>query len=98
MGWGSLTKCLPQVIGGVHLHVLRAHPFSINVSACRYSVTVWADCVEILVTNALKDPLVTGYTTVTGGGGISARTHVHTALLYLRNGSADCVQIWCVGL
>ena len=27
----------------------------------------------------------------------SARAHVHTALLYLRNGSADCVQIWYVG-
>ena len=29
---------------------------------------------------------------------ISAHAHVHTALLYLRNGSADCVPIWCVGL
>ena len=28
--------------------------------------------------------------------GISARAHVHTALLYLRNGSTDCVQIWYV--
>ena len=28
----------------------------------------------------------------------SARAHVHTALLYLRNGLADCVQMWCVGL
>ena len=31
------------------------------------------------------------------GWGISARAHVHIALLYLRNGSADCVQIWYVG-
>ena len=34
VGWGLLTKCLPQVINGVHLHVrtcARAHPFSINV-------------------------------------------------------------------
>ena len=31
------------------------------------------------------------------GWDISARTHVHTALLHLRNGSADCVQIWYVG-
>ena len=27
---------------------------------------------------------------------ISARAHVQTALLYLRNGSADWVQFWCV--
>ena len=31
------------------------------------------------------------------GWGISARAHVHTALLYLRNGLTDCVQIWYVG-
>ena len=30
------------------------------------------------------------------GWGISARAHVHTALLYLRNGSADWVQFWSV--
>ena len=30
------------------------------------------------------------------GWGISARAHVQTALLYLRNGSADWVQFWCV--
>ena len=28
---------------------------------------------------------------------ISARAHVHTALLHLGNGLADCVQIWCLG-
>ena len=28
--------------------------------------------------------------------GISARAHVHTALLYLGNGLTDCVQIWGV--
>ena len=64
----------------------------------------WADCVEIW--HALGDPLVTAYAVVTGhvqrygprhGWGISARAHVHTALLYLRNGSTDCVQIWYVG-
>ena len=27
----------------------------------------------------------------------SARAHVHTALLYLRNGLTDCVRIWWVG-
>ena len=31
------------------------------------------------------------------GLGISARAHVHTALLYIRNGMTDCVQIWYVG-
>ena len=31
------------------------------------------------------------------GWGISARAHVHTAILYLRNGLTDCVQIWYVG-
>ena len=31
------------------------------------------------------------------GWGISARAHVQTALLYLRNGLADWVQIWYVG-
>ena len=30
------------------------------------------------------------------GWGISAHAHVQTALLYLRNGSADWVQFWCV--
>ena len=40
-----ITKCLPQVMGGVYLHVrtcARAHPFSINVprSAYCYLVTV----------------------------------------------------------
>ena len=31
------------------------------------------------------------------GWGISAREHMHTALLYLRNGLTDCVQIWYMG-
>ena len=31
------------------------------------------------------------------GWSISARAHVHTALLYLRNGLTDCVQILYVG-
>ena len=51
----------------------------------------WADCLEIWY--ALGDPLVTAYAVVAG---ISARAHVHTALLYLRNGSADWVQFWYV--
>ena len=31
------------------------------------------------------------------GWSISARAHVHTALLHLRNGLTDCVYIWYVG-
>ena len=50
----------------------------------------WADCIEIWY--ALGDPLVTAYAVVTGGVSL----HVHTALLYLRNGSADWVQFWYV--
>ena len=52
----------------------------------------WTDCIEILY--AFRDPLVTAYAAVTGG--VSARAHVQTVLLYLRNGSADWVQFWCV--
>ena len=65
----------------------------------------WADCVEIW--HALGDPLVTAYTVVTGGVSLHcahvqrypcARAEIpHTALLYLGNGLADCVQIWYVG-
>ena len=43
----------------------------------------WADCVEIWY--ALGNPLATAYVVVTDGG-ISARAHVHTALLYLGGG------------
>ena len=42
VGWGSLTKCLPQVIGGVHpfLHVRTCAPLSHKCSSCCHSVTV----------------------------------------------------------
>ena len=40
VGWGSLTKCLPQVISGVHLHVRTCASLSHTCSACRHSVTV----------------------------------------------------------
>ena len=40
VGWGSLPKCLPQVIGGVHLHVRKYAPLSHKYSACRHLVTV----------------------------------------------------------
>ena len=56
----------------------------------------WADCVEIW--HALGDSLVTAYAVVTGGVSLHVRTRrdtppPHTALLYLRNGLTDCVQI-----
>ena len=35
-----LPKCLPQVIGGVYLHVRTCAPFFYKCSACRYSVMV----------------------------------------------------------
>ena len=40
VGWGPLTKCLPQVIGEVHLHVRTCAPLFYKCSACRYSVMV----------------------------------------------------------
>ena len=40
VGWGSLTKCLPQVIDGVHLHVRTCVPLFHKCSACCFSVTV----------------------------------------------------------
>ena len=55
----------------------------------------WADFVEIWY--ALGNPLATAYAVVTDGVDMSARAHVHTVLLYLTNGSADCIQVWCVG-
>ena len=40
VGWGSLTKCLPQVIAGVHLHVRTCAPLSHKCFACCHSATV----------------------------------------------------------
>ena len=40
VGWGSLTKCLPQVIDGMHLHVRTCAPLFHKCSACCFSVTV----------------------------------------------------------
>ena len=41
MGWGSLTKCLPNVMDGVHLHVrtCRCTTLFHKCSACCFSVT-----------------------------------------------------------
>ena len=40
VSWGSLTKCLPQVIDEVHLHVRTCAPLFHKCSACCFSVTV----------------------------------------------------------
>ena len=40
VGWGSSTKCLPQVIDEVHLHVRTCAPLFHKCSACCFSVTV----------------------------------------------------------
>ena len=40
VGWGSLTKCLPQVIDGVNLHVRTCAPLFHKCSACCFLVTV----------------------------------------------------------
>ena len=128
VGWGSLTKCLPQVIDGVHLHVRTCAPLFHKCSACCFSVTDGPIALKIWY--ALGNPLATAYAVVTDGVslhvrtcaprfcisqtarpiefkfgvwvsshylsafhkswlGISARAHVQTALLYLRNGLAD---------
>ena len=136
VGWWSLTKCLPQVIGGVHLHVRTCAPLSHKCSACRHSVTVVPIVLKFgmhLETNKLQlmQQSRVGYLctcarahrvsvsqerlgrlssilvcelgvmdyvlTTSHGWGVSARAHVQTAFLYLRNGSADWAQFWCVG-
>ena len=50
VGWGSLTKCLPQVIGGVHLHVRTCAPLSHKCAACRHSVTVGPIALNLVCT------------------------------------------------
>ena len=92
VGWGSLTKCLPQVMDGVHLHVRTCAPLFRNCSACCFSVTVGPIALKFCTWESISYRLCSSH-----GWGISARAHVHTALLYLTNDSADCVQIWCVG-
>ena len=91
-GLGSLPKCLPQVIGEVHLHVRTCAPLSQKCSACRHSVAVGPIALKFGITwRPISYSLCSNH-----GWGISARAHVHTALLYLRNGSVDWVQFWCV--
>ena len=62
---------------------------------CCNSVTGSADCVEIWY--VVGCPLSVHFTKGMGRVPSSARAHVHTALLYLRNGLTDCVRIWWVG-
>ena len=74
VGWGSLTKRLPQVMGGVHPHVHTAHvrtPFPLMFRLLLLG-NGWADCVEIW--HALGDPLATVYAVVTGGVSLHVRT------------------------
>ena len=92
VGWGSLPKCLPQVIGGVHLHVRTCTPLFYKCSACRYSVMVGPIALKFgMHWGPISYSLCSSH-----GCGISARAHVQTALLYLRIGLADWVQFWCV--
>ena len=58
-----LTKCLPQVIDEVHLHVRTCAPLFHKCSACCFLGNSWADCVEIWY--ALGSPLATAYAVVT---------------------------------
>ena len=86
-------KCLPQVIDGVHLHVRMCAPLFHKCSACCFSVTVGPIAFKF---DIHLDPI--SYSLCSSHGwGISARAHVHTTLLYLRNALTDCVQIWYVG-
>ena len=135
VGWRSLTKCLPQVISVVHLHVRTCAPLSHKCSACRHSVTVGPIALKFgmhfethslqlmqqsqvgyLCTCARADRasvsqerlgrlgsilvrelgVMNKVLNTSHGWSISARSHVQTALLYLRNGLADWVQFWCV--
>ena len=75
-------------MGGVSLHVRTCRPrFCISGTAWPIGFN-FGVCVGGHELGAQHKPL---------GWSISARAHVHTALLYLRNGLTDCVQIWYVG-
>ena len=87
VGFEPLPKCFPQVMGWVSLHVCTCRPL-FCISGMPWpigSILVSELGVINLVLNTIH------------GWGISARAHVQTALLYLRIGLADCVQIWYVG-
>ena len=70
----------------------RSHPLFYKCSACRYSVMVGPIALKFgMHLGPISYSLCSSH-----GCGISARAHVHTALLYIRNGWADWVQFWCV--
>ena len=80
VGWGSLSTCFPQVMGGVgHLCTwARATPpppyLRIRLNNC---ANIW--CV-------VRDPIVTRFTKV--GGGVTAHSHVRLQFRCLGNRSA----------
>ena len=91
VGWGSLTDCLPQVMDGVHPHVRTCAPLFHKCPPCCFSVMAGPIALKFGVhLEPISCRLCSSH-----GWGISARAHVHTALLYLTNGSADWVQFWC---
>ena len=56
-GLGSLSKCLPQVMGRVHLHMRTCAPLFHKYSVCWFLVNGWADCVALctpLIRTVLK--------------------------------------------
>ena len=68
-GLGSLTKCLPQVIDGLHLHVRTPFP---QMFRLLFLGNGWADYVEIWY--ALGSLLATAYAVVTDGVSLHVRT------------------------
>ena len=75
-------------MGGVHLHVRTCAPIFHKCFACCYSVTVGRLRWNLVCTwRPISESLCSSHE-----WGISARAHVRTAILYLRNGSADCVK------
>ena len=72
VGWGSLTKCLPQVIDEVHLHVRTCAPLFHKCSACCFSVTVGPIVLKFGM--HLGNPLATAYAVVTDGVSLHVRT------------------------
>ena len=66
-------KCLPQVIGGVHLHVRTCAPLShLYIFRLPLFGNGCADCAEIWY--ALRGRLVTAYAAITGGVSLHARS------------------------
>ena len=63
-----------------------------------HRASVSQERLDRLCSNLVSELWAMNYVLSTSHGWyISARAHVHTALLHLGNGLADCVQIWCLG-